>query len=104
PSVSDPWNTAPAWMQYVPVPTPTSSRFVDGAAPYPGYGAGSPLAGITGYVFWNRSIYAELGGYRTARGALRFLSAGVGRDEVPALSGTNPYWRLAWNHEWGPHS
>ena len=25
PSVTDPWNTAAAWMQYVPVPSPTSS-------------------------------------------------------------------------------
>ncbi|HET8869330.1 MAG TPA: cytochrome C, partial [Aquabacterium sp.] len=41
PSVSDPWNTAPAWMQYVPVPSPTSSAFIDGNTPYPGYGAGS---------------------------------------------------------------
>src|SRR6266567_3028533 len=30
PPVSDPWNTAAAWMQYVPVPSPTSSQFVDG--------------------------------------------------------------------------
>ena len=35
PSVSDPWNTAAAWMQYVPVPSPTSSQFIDGAAPLP---------------------------------------------------------------------
>ncbi len=45
PSVSDPWNTAPAWMQYVPVPSPTSSRFIDGNAPYPGFGAGGNIAG-----------------------------------------------------------
>ena len=35
PSVSDPWNSAAAWMQYVPVPSPTSSAFIDGSAPYP---------------------------------------------------------------------
>lgn len=28
PSLADPWNTAAAWMQYVPVPSPTSSRFI----------------------------------------------------------------------------
>jgi hypothetical protein len=104
PSVSDPWNTAAAWMQYVPVPTPTSSRFVDGAAPYPGYGAGAPIAGITAYVFWNRTIYAELGGYRSARGAFRFLSAGVDADELTRINGLSPYWRLAYNREWGAHS
>ncbi|MDE2604603.1 MAG: cytochrome C [Burkholderiales bacterium] len=104
PSVSDPWNTAPAWMQYVPVPSPTSSQFVDGNAPYPGYAAGSPLAGITAYTFWNRTLYAELGGYGTARGVFSVFHAGLHDDEVPKLDGVNPYWRLAWNHEWGPHA
>ena len=33
PSVSDPWNTSAAWMQYVPVPSPSSSAFIDGNAP-----------------------------------------------------------------------
>ena len=104
PSVSDPWNTAPAWMQYVPVPSPTSSRFIDGAAPYPGYAAGGNIAGITAYGFWNRTVYAELGGYGTSRGPLAFMHAGLADDSVTKLKGINPYWRLAWNHEWGPHS
>src|SRR6516225_4937243 len=51
PSVSDPWNTAAAWMQYVPVPSPTSSRFIDGAAPYPGFASGGNIAGLSAYVF-----------------------------------------------------
>lgn len=104
PSVSDPWNTAAAWMQYVPVPSPTSSRFIDGNAPYPGFAAGGNIAGITAYGFWNRTIYAELGGYATSRGALSFMHAGLPNDGVTKLKGVNPYWRLAWNREWGPHS
>jgi hypothetical protein len=104
PSVSDPWNTAPAWMQYVPVPSPTSSRFIDGAAPYPGYAAGGNIAGLTAYGFWNRTIYAELGAYGTSRGPLSVLHAGLHDDEVTKLAGLNPYWRLAWSHDWGPHS
>jgi hypothetical protein len=91
-------------MQYVPVPSPTSSRFIDGAAPYPGFAAGSNIAGITAYAFWNRTIYAEIGGYGTSRGPLAFMHAGLHDDEVTKLAGVNPYWRLAWNHEWGPHS
>jgi hypothetical protein len=101
PSLSDPWNTAPAWMQYVPVPSPSSSQFIDGAAPYPGYSAGDPLAGISAYAFWNNAIYAELGLYRGATGALRLFSAGVPRGDVPRIQGTAPYWRLAWNGDWG---
>jgi hypothetical protein len=101
PSISDPWNTAPAWMQYVPVPSPGSSQFIDGAAPYPGYGAGGNLAGLTAYGFLDQRFYAEFGAYRTANGALRFMSAGAG--EPTRLKGLNPYWRLAYNHTWGAH-
>jgi hypothetical protein len=104
PSVSDPWNTAPAWMQYVPVPSPTSSQFIDGNAPYPSYAAGGNIAGITAYAFWNRMLYAELGGYGTSRGLMSFMSAGISDADKTQLKGINPYWRLAWNHEWGAHS
>lgn len=104
PSVSDPWSTAPAWMQYVPVPSPTSSRFIDGNAPYPGYAAGGNLAGVTAYAYWNKTIYAELGGYATSRGALSFMSAGLKNADTTKLRGINPYWRLAWTREWGPHN
>lgn len=104
PSVSDPWNTAAAWMQYVPVPSPTSSRFVDGNAPYPGYAAGGNLAGLTAYAYWQRTVYAEFGLYRSATGAFKPFSAGLADADTTKLRGANPYWRLAWTHEWGPHS
>ena len=104
PSIADPWNTAAAWMQYVPVPSPTSSRFIDGNAPYPGYGAGGNLAGLSGYMFWNQTIYAELAGYGTSRGVSSFMSAGVADADKTKLRGVNPYWRLAYNREWGAHS
>jgi len=104
PSVSDPWNTAAAWMQYVPVPSPTGNRFIDGNTPYPGYGAGGNIAGVTAYAYWNKMIYAELGGYGTAKGLTSFMSAGVDSASKTNLNGINPYWRLAFNHEWGPHS
>jgi len=104
PSVSDPWNTAAAWMQYVPVPSPSSSRFIDGNAPYPGYAAGGNLAGVSAYAFWNKAFYAELGAYGTSRGVFSFMSAGVHDADKTKLYGLNPYWRLAYNQEWGAHS
>jgi hypothetical protein len=104
PSLADPWNTAAAWMQYVPVPSPTSSRFIDGSAPYPSYAAGGNIAGLTAYAFWNRTIYAELGAYGSSNGALSFMHAGIAAGDRTQLRGLNPYWRLAWNHEWGPHA
>jgi hypothetical protein len=104
PSVSDPWNTAAAWMQYVPVPSPTSSRFIDGNAPYPGFGSGGNLGGVSVYVFLNQRFYAELGGYRTATGLFSIMSAGVASADTTRLEGVNPYWRFAFNHEWGANS
>ena len=104
PSVSDPWNTAAAWMQYVPVPSPSSSQFIDGNTPYPGFGAGGNIAGISAYAFWNRTIYAELGAYRSAKGAFSVMSAGLADADITRLRGVNPYWRLALNREWGAHS
>jgi hypothetical protein len=104
PSAADPWNTAAAWMQYVPVPSPTSSQFIDGATPYPGYGSDAPLAGLNGYVYWNQTVYGELGLYRSATGGARFLSLGVGHDSVIHLQGTAPYWRIALTQAWGAHN
>lgn len=105
PSLSDPWNTAAAWMQYVPAPSPTSSQFVDANAPFPGFGSGGNLAGLSAYFFLNQSIYAELGTYRTADRALSFMSAGISDQDKTRLQGNNnPYWRLAFSHEWGAHN
>ena len=105
PSISDPWNSAAAWMQYVPVPSPTSYQFIDGTAPYPGFGSGGNIAGITAYTLWNKSVYAEVGLYRTANKVLSFMSAGIDAADQTRLQGNNnPYWRLAWTHEWGPHN
>ncbi len=105
PSVSDPWNTAPAWMQYVPAASLTSHQFSDANTPYPGLGAGGNIAGITAYLYWNRLLYAELGSYRTADQALSFMSAGIDTVDKTKLAGSNnPYWRLALTREWGPHN
>jgi len=104
PSLTDPWNTAPAWMQYVPVPSPSSSRFIDGNSPYPGYASGGNVAGLTAYGFWNRTVYAELGVYGTADNAFRFMSAGVAAADLTHIRGAAPYGRLALNREWGANS
>ena len=102
PSVSDPWNTAPAWMQYVPNATPTSHQFVDG--PFPGLASGGNVAGATAYAYWNRTWYGEFGLYRSAVGPASFFAAGIADDNRTHLGGSNPYWRLAYTREWGPHN
>jgi hypothetical protein len=105
PSVSDPWNTAAAWMQYVPVPSPSAYQFVDGATPFPGFGAGGNIAGLTVYGFWNKTLYVEVGTYRTATGLFSFMSFNSHFADTTHLSGgNNPYWRVALSHEWGANN
>jgi hypothetical protein len=105
PSVSDPWNTAPAWMQYVPPGSPGAYSFVDANAPYPGTASDGGVAGLTAYLLWNKSIYGEIGTYRTADQLFSFMTAGTPDDEKTHLQGNdNPYWRLAYTHEWGPNN
>jgi hypothetical protein len=105
PSVSDPWNTAAAWMQYVPAASLTSHRFADANTPYPGNSTGGNVAGLSAYAYWNKRVYAELGFYRTANQLFSVLSAGTSDAATTKLNGTNnPYWRVALTHEWGAHN
>lgn len=101
PSVADPWNTAAAWMQYVPVPSPSSSQFIDGASPYPGYGVGGNTSGLTAYAFLDEHLYVEAGAYRSTRGVLGFMKIGQPTSALTRLQGNAPYVRAAWNTAWG---
>ena len=98
PSVSDVWNTAPAWTQYVP-----TNFGITGPAAGPMIASlGQQVAGITAYAMWNHTLYAELGAYRAASGSLSFLKAG--NEFENRLSHTAPYLRLTASREWGPHN
>ena len=100
PSLADPWNSAPAWMQYVPTQFGVTGP---DAAPVVSQ-LGAQTAGVAGYVFLNQTLYAEVAGYQTANGAWSFLSQGTKNVDQVKLQGTNPYLRLALSHDWGPHS
>jgi hypothetical protein len=101
PSVADPWNTAAAWMQYVPVPSPSSSQFIDGATPYPGYAVGGNTSGLTAYAFLDEHLYIEAGAYRSTRGVFGFMKLGQSTSGLTRLQGNAPYVRAAWNVAWG---
>jgi len=103
PSVTDPWNTAAAWMQYVPVADSLGShQFTDASTPFPSFDAGSTaLAGVNAYAYWNKTYYGELGLYGTAKGIVRPLSWGTPTADLQHLKGLNPYWRLAYTRELG---
>jgi hypothetical protein len=103
PSVSDVFNSTPAW----------GYPFVGPGGAFQGYGAqpllmgslAQQVAGVGAYADWDNFIYAELAGYQTADGGFSFLRAGS-RDPGNAyvLKGVNPYWRLALHGDSGPHS
>jgi hypothetical protein len=98
PTVQDVWNTTPAFGFPFVVPpnavTPAAASLIDG-------GLAQQAAGLGGYVFWNKMIYSELTFYRRSDGIFSVLRAG---PDTAGLDGYNPYWRLAYNHEWGAHS
>lgn len=99
PTVQDVWNGTPAfgfpWQGPQFNPTPAAATLVDG-------GLAQSVVGSGAYLFWNRSLYAEFSLYRDATGPFSLLTWNV--PVTTPLTGSNPYVRLAWNREWGPHS
>lgn len=104
PTVQDVFNTVPAWgFPYAspaggtPAMTPAAGTLIDG-------GLAQLVAGLNAYVDWNDSLYAEIGGYKTADGVFSFMRAG--QDTAAnryVIGGTSPYWRLALHGDSGAH-
>jgi hypothetical protein len=109
PTVQDVWNSTPAWQ------TPFDQK--TNVAPMPGAAAkidgqlGGAAAGLTAYLWWKNSIYAELGLYRASpQGFLRQGAVFGGNPgpldstASPIVAGWAPYWRLAYEHQWNRNS
>jgi hypothetical protein len=98
PTVQDLWNSTPAFgFPYAASGSAPGAPFgtmIDGAL-------GQDVAGLTGYVFWNESLYGEVGVYRTAR---QGTAGPLDSSQSAVLSGVAPYWRVAYEHNWGRHS
>lgn len=97
PTMSDIYNSTPVWgfpfVSSSVAATPSASTIIE-------EGLAQQVAGLSAYSMWNRTVYAELGGYRTADGVFSVLRAGTDRSTAAALRGTAPYGRLALQHEW----
>jgi len=104
PTVSDLWNSTPAWgYPYTSsplAPTPAAATLIDG-------GLAQQVAGLGAYAFWQKSVYVEFANYRTAnvldnafRRALPYNEPGG----VLAVTNYNPYWRAAYAFDWGANS
>jgi hypothetical protein len=95
------WNSVPAWGYNV-VPGSTGPA----VTPLIAGGLAQNVAGAAAYAYWNRTVFAEVGGYRTANGFWSFMSQGFNADHgnQVAVNGTSPYWRVALTREWGAHN
>lgn len=102
PMVQDVYNTGPTWG----FPFASSSVAVTPNAATAIESLGQQVAGLGAYALWGNTVYGELTVYRTADQMFSLLRAGTVRAEDAALKGSNPYWRLALQHEWsdGRHS
>jgi hypothetical protein len=102
PTVQDLWNSTPAWG----FPYAASNANV---SPLAATAVNGPfaqnVAGLSAYLYWNESLYAEVGGYRSAQqGITNQLTGGAGPLDGTAsnvISGLAPYWRVAYEYDWG---
>jgi hypothetical protein len=101
PTVQDVWNTTPAWsFPYAAstvAPTPAAKTIIEGAF-------AAHVGGVGAYALLSDILYVEGSGYRTLDfGAQNAL--GTDPFGAPGLfDGTAPYWRVAFEPQWGRHS
>jgi hypothetical protein len=102
PTVQDLWNTTPAWAFPYATPGPggsagpTSATMIEGAF-------AARVGSVGGYTMLNDVLYMEASVYRT----LNFSQQNsLGTDPVgsPGLFNYAPYWRIALEPHWGPHT
>ncbi len=105
PTVQDLWNSTPAWgFPYAAsnaAVSPLAAAQIDGPL-------AQEVAGITAYAFWKESLYAEVGGYRSAKqGQTNAVTGAAGPLDGTAsnvIEGFSPYWRLAYEYDWRANS
>ena len=95
PTVEDLWHTTPAWgwpfAAADSAPTPAAAALIDG-------GLGQQVAGLGAYGLWNKHLYGNVTLYRSAH---------IGSSQPPSSTDSDtirdvaPYWRLAWQQNWG---
>lgn len=97
PTVNDVWNSTPAWgYPYVAsqlAPTPAASTLVEGLF-------AQQVLGLNPYIYWNRLVYAEVGGYRTLS-PWSLSALGIPPPGTSSIDGLAPSWRLAVEPAWG---
>ena len=105
PTVQDVWNTTPAWQ--TPFDQKTNAAPVPGAiTQIDGLLTGRGVAGLTTYLWWKNSVYAEFGMYRSSPQGFNVngLAGPLDSTAGGTLTDNAPYWRLAYEHQWNRNS
>ena len=105
PTVQDLWNSTPAFGFPFAVSnaavSPMAATEIDGTL-------AQQVAGLTAYALWNESVYAEVGGYRSAKqGQSNQLTGAAGPldgSSSNVIQGLSPYWRVAYERNWDRNS
>ena len=99
PTVQDLWNSTPAWGEpFIDSPnlqSPAAGSQIEGAM-------AQTVAGLSAYVFVDESLYAEVGVYRSALQGASVANNGGANNMI--ISGVAPYWRVAYEQDWGKNS
>jgi hypothetical protein len=99
PTVQDLWNSTPAWGQpFIGSPAIQSPATITQIeAPL-----AQVVAGLTAYTYIDQSFYVEAGAYRSALQGASVANNGNTNNNI--ISGVAPYWRAAYEHDWGTNS
>ncbi len=96
PTVQDLWNSTPAWG----FPWISTASGVDPiASPLINGGLGQDVAGVGGYAMWKGHLYTEGTVYRSEHAGSSSPINGEGADFN--IEGVAPYWRAAWQQNFG---
>lgn len=99
PAVQDLWQSTPAWrfpyLSSALLPSPTASPYMTSL--------GGTVGGVGIYGMWNNLLYAELSGYGSLPNAMQSRLGETDAAQTDHLRGLSPYWRLALQHDFGPH-
>jgi len=113
-TMQDVWNAVPQW-RYPWFPEsqggfgPVAAPFIDGPD---ANGAIGPqrAVGIGAYIWWHKTVYAELSCYRKPWGPFGWLVNGAGNNSQAVTQPSDviqncaPYYRAAYSRDWGYNS
>ena len=96
PTVEDLWNSSPAWgfpwISTASGVSPIASPLINGAL-------AQDVAGAGGYSMWDNHLYTNVSVYRSEHAGA--ATPVTGTNQAFNISGVAPYWRAAWQQNWG---